>query len=88
MGSFKKGMIVGYGIGYMQGAKAGRERYDQIMQKIKKVDLDKTLAPVKDQGQKVLTSVMEKSGDVKNKLARSSSNDSANNSVLPNTKAS
>lgn len=88
MGSFKKGVIVGYGIGYMQGAKAGRERYDQIMEKIKKVDFDKTLAPVKDQGQKVLTTVMEKSGDMKSKLSRNSSSDSANNSVLPGSKAS
>ena len=88
MGSFKKGVIVGFGIGYMQGAKAGRERYDQIMKKIKQVDFDKTLAPVKDQGQKVLTVVMEKSGGVKGKLSRNSSSDNSNKSVLPSTKAS
>ncbi len=29
--AFKSGLIIGLGIGYVLGAKAGRERYDQIM---------------------------------------------------------
>ncbi len=28
--AFKSGLIVGFGAGYVLGAKAGRERYDQI----------------------------------------------------------
>ncbi len=29
--AFKSGLIIGMGVGYVLGAKAGRERYDQIM---------------------------------------------------------
>ena len=29
---FKRGMIVGFGIGYVLGAKAGRQRYEEIRQ--------------------------------------------------------
>lgn len=29
---FKRGLLVGFGIGYVLGAKAGRERYEQIKQ--------------------------------------------------------
>jgi hypothetical protein len=30
--SFKSGLIIGLGVGYVLGAKAGRERYEQIVQ--------------------------------------------------------
>ena len=30
--AFKTGLIVGLGVGYMLGAKAGRDRYEQIME--------------------------------------------------------
>lgn len=30
--AFKAGLVVGFGVGYVLGAKAGRERYDQIME--------------------------------------------------------
>lgn len=33
MGSFRKGMAIGFAIGYVKGAKAGRERYEQINQR-------------------------------------------------------
>ncbi len=29
--AFKTGLVVGLGVGYVLGAKAGRERYEQIM---------------------------------------------------------
>ena len=31
---FKSGLIVGFGVGYVLGSKAGRERYEQIMQSV------------------------------------------------------
>ena len=82
MGSFRRGAMVGFGIGYLQGAKAGRQRYEQIMQKVQKVDLQ----PVKEQGQKAMTAVMEKTGGVKEKLSRNSS-DNTPSTALPNTKS-
>ena len=30
--AFKSGLIIGLGVGYVLGAKAGRERYEQIME--------------------------------------------------------
>ena len=29
--AFKRGLIVGFGVGYVLGARAGRERYQQIV---------------------------------------------------------
>ena len=83
MGAFRRGTLIGFGIGYLQGAKAGRARYDQIMQKVNKVDM----TPVKQQGQKALTAVMEKTGDVKNKLSRNSSDSDTPSTALPSTKS-
>ncbi|MGI9648054.1 MAG: hypothetical protein ACR2OI_06000 [Acidimicrobiia bacterium] len=31
---FKSGLIVGLGVGYVLGSKAGRERYEQIMESV------------------------------------------------------
>jgi len=31
---FKTGLIVGFGAGYVLGSKAGRERYEQIMETV------------------------------------------------------
>jgi len=36
----KLGMLVGFGAGYVLGARAGRERYEQIMGKMRKVKED------------------------------------------------
>jgi hypothetical protein len=33
---FRLGLLIGFGIGYVLGAKAGRERYDQIVQTCKR----------------------------------------------------
>ncbi len=76
MGAFKTGAMVGFGIGYMQGAKAGRQRYEQIQQKIKKVSesptVKKAIEPVKpivnaklESGKELMGSVMSKAGGTK-----------------------
>jgi hypothetical protein len=83
MGAFRRGALIGFGIGYLQGAKAGRPRYDQIMQKVNKVDL----GPVKEQGQKALTVVKEKTGEVKSKIAKGSTTSTGASRALPNTKS-
>lgn len=73
MGAFKTGALVGFGIGYMKGAKAGRPRYEQITEKVKKMDLPHKIEPVKIQGKAALTSVMEKAGGIGNKVSIGSS---------------
>lgn len=37
MGAFRKGLAIGFAAGYVQGSKAGRERYEQIMRNWKRV---------------------------------------------------
>ena len=34
---FKTGLVVGFGVGYVKGSKAGRERYEQIKRNWKRV---------------------------------------------------
>lgn len=79
MGAFKTGAIVGFGIGYLRGAKAGRPRYEQITKKIKQMDLPTKVEPVKVQGKAALTSVMEKAGGVKSKVSIGSNKSSSGN---------
>lgn len=35
--AFKTGLVMGLGVGYVLGTKAGRERYDQIMETVHEV---------------------------------------------------
>lgn len=76
MGAFKTGAIVGFGVGYMQGAKAGRQRYEQIQQKMKKISesptVKKAIEPMKpmvaaklESGKDLMGSVMSKAAGVK-----------------------
>lgn len=76
MGAFKTGAIVGFGIGYMQGAKAGRQRYEQLKLKINKVTdspaLKKAYEPMRpvvdaklESGKELMSSVMSRAAGVK-----------------------
>jgi hypothetical protein len=76
MGAFKSGAIAGFAVGYMQGAKAGRQRYEQIQLKIKKVSesptVKKAIEPMKpmvaaklESGKEMMGSVMSKAAGVK-----------------------
>lgn len=88
MGAFKTGAMVGFGVGYMQGAKAGRQRYEQIQQKMKKVadspTVKKAIEPVKpmvnakiESGKEMMGSVMSKAAGVKSGSSSSSPNSGA-----------
>jgi hypothetical protein len=48
--AFRKGFIVGLGVGYLLGAKAGRERYDQIMAALGRVTGDERVKTITDKG--------------------------------------
>ncbi|CAN5790558.1 hypothetical protein BH23ACT12_BH23ACT12_20320 [soil metagenome] len=76
MGAFKTGAIIGFGVGYMQGAKAGRQRYEQIQLKIKKVSesptVKKAIEPMKpmvnaklESGKEMMGSVMSRAAGVR-----------------------
>jgi hypothetical protein len=93
MGAFKTGAIIGFGVGYMQGAKAGRQRYEQIQLKLKKVSesptVKKAIEPMKpmvnaklESGKEMMGSVMSKAAGVKSGSSSgsaSSSNGGASN---------
>ena len=48
--SFKTGLIVGAAVGYVLGAKAGRERYDQIQEWFGKVSGDPRFQEITEKG--------------------------------------
>ncbi|MGQ0679542.1 MAG: hypothetical protein ACT4OM_07790 [Actinomycetota bacterium] len=68
MGAFRRGALIGFGVGYLRGAKAGRPRYEQITQKVQKMNLPQTMEPIRAKGKVALTSVMEKTGGIKDKV--------------------
>lgn len=35
--AFRTGLLIGFGVGYVLGAKAGRERYEQIMEAVHEI---------------------------------------------------
>ena len=73
MGAFKTGAVAGFAVGYMQGAKAGRQRYEQIQQKMKKVSgsptVKKAIEPMKPMVNAKLGAGKEMMGSVMNKAA-------------------
>ncbi|HVL51704.1 MAG TPA: hypothetical protein VM754_09440 [Actinomycetota bacterium] len=94
MGAFKTGAIIGFGLGYMQGAKAGRQRYEQIQQKMKKVSesptVKKAIEPVKpmvnaklESGKELMGSVMSKAAGVKSGSTSSGSSGANGGAVRP-----
>lgn len=91
MGAFKTGAIVGFGIGYMQGAKAGRQRYEQLRLKIHKVTespaLKKAIEPMKpvveaklESGKELMGSMMSRAAGVKEGSSSGSSNGASKSS--------
>ena len=49
MGSFRRGILLGFAIGYTRGAKAGRQRYEQIKTKLDKLTSTPTFKQVSEQ---------------------------------------
>lgn len=54
MGAFRKGVAVGFAIGYVKGAKAGRERYEQINRRWTKVKSTPTYQRFASKAQQVV----------------------------------
>jgi len=57
---FRTGFLIGCGIGYVLGAKAGRERYDQIMALVGKVTGDERVKTVAGKGKAVVDLTAER----------------------------
>jgi uncharacterized protein YjbJ (UPF0337 family) len=58
--AFRTGFLIGLGIGYVFGAKAGRERYDQIMSAVGKVTGDERVKTLTDKGKAVADMTAER----------------------------
>lgn len=56
MGAFRKGVVVGFAIGYVKGSKAGRERYEQINRRWSKVKATPTYQKAASRAQQIVGS--------------------------------
>jgi hypothetical protein len=54
MGSFRRGVMIGFAVGYTRGAKAGRQRYEQIKAKLDKLTSTPQFKQVSEQATSVL----------------------------------
>jgi len=58
--AFRNGFLIGLGVGYVLGAKAGRERYDQIMAAVGRVTGDERVKTLADKGKAVADMTAER----------------------------
>ena len=61
---FRMGLIVGFGAGYYLGAKAGRERYEQLRRTVRKVRGSQALDTAADKAKAVVDLGMERARDL------------------------
>jgi hypothetical protein len=79
MGAFRRGLIIGAAVGYVQGAKAGRSRYEAINTKLEKLGVNSMIQKATDtavslvgsgmnSGKDALDGVLVKAGGLKKEL--------------------
>jgi hypothetical protein len=82
----KLSLLIGFGAGYVLGARSGRERYDQLMRKAQQVWHDPRVQEKAGQAQHL---VQEKAGEagqaVKDKVASATSSHGTGASEQPGT---
>ena len=77
---FRLGLSVGFGLGYYLGARAGRERYEQINDMVRRVKRSETFETATDKAKDVVDLGVEKTKDmVDSKLG----DDGPNGAVAP-----
>ena len=75
---FRLGLGMGFGIGYYLGARAGRERYDQLNDVIRRVKRSETFETATDRAKEVVDIGVERTKDmVDSKLGDSEGPDGA-----------
>ena len=57
--AFRSGLIIGLGVGYLLGARAGRERYDQILEAVADVTARPEVQDLVAKGRGLLDSAAE-----------------------------
>lgn len=79
---FRLGLSVGFGLGYYLGAKAGRERYEQINDMVRRVKRSDTYETATEKAKDVVDVGVDKAKEVVDtKLGGDS--DGANGAVVP-----
>lgn len=61
---FRLGVMIGFGAGYYLGAKAGRERYEQLNQMVKKVKRSDAYDTATDKAKAVVDLGVERAKDI------------------------
>ncbi|HEX2039816.1 MAG TPA: hypothetical protein VHF47_08820 [Acidimicrobiales bacterium] len=61
---FRMGVLAGFGAGYYLGAKAGRERYEQLNRTLRKIRRSQALDTAADKAKAVVDLGMERARDV------------------------
>ncbi|HVL33126.1 MAG TPA: YtxH domain-containing protein [Actinomycetota bacterium] len=59
---FRFGAMLGFGAGYLMGTKAGRERYEEIMQRLDRFAQAERVQDIKAQATRALEQVKEQTG--------------------------
>jgi hypothetical protein len=61
---FRLGLVLGFGAGYYLGAKAGRERYEQLNRTLRRLQRSKTLDTATEKAKAVVDLGVERARDV------------------------
>ena len=82
---FRLGLGVGFGLGYYLGSRAGRERYEQINDMIRRVKRSDTYETATDKAKDVVDLGVDKAKDVVDSKIGGNDGDSdgANGAVVP-----
>ena len=78
---FRLGLGVGFGLGYYLGAKAGRERYEQMNDLIRRVKRSETFETATDKAKDVVDVGVEKTKDIVD--SKLGDNEGPNGAVAP-----
>ncbi len=78
---FRLGLGIGFGLGYYLGAKAGRERYDQLNDMIRRVKRSDTFETATDKAKDVVDLGVERTKDIVD--SKMGDSDGANGAAAP-----
>lgn len=78
---FRLGLSVGFGLGYYLGSKAGRERYEQINDMVRRVKRSDTFETAADKAKDVVDLGVERTMDIVD--SKIGDSDGPNGAVVP-----
>lgn len=78
---FRLGLGIGFGLGYYLGAKAGRERYEQLNDMIRRVKRSDTFETATDKAKDVVDLGVERTKDIVD--SKMGDNDGPNGAAAP-----